>query len=345
MGNSPSAPSPEESVLPVIDIGAFASGDANQRRVIADRLDHAFCTVGFCYVSNYEDVLPAEDLASMRAEASDFFATDAATKQKSVIDGANTGYLALGSENVAASTGKASKRADPVESLRFPAYQEDGGVWRAANAAEDCPWRAATWVPATPPGFRQAAVRYWAGATKLMLLLMEMTELALELPPAFFTANSYAQPGTLLRVASYPVEGAQADEDTLRYGAHTDYDGFTILNRNDEDIALQIQTANGSWIAVPSPPGTLTINIGDLLARWTNNRWRATVHRVANPPAGTAAAPRLSMAYFTGPHPKTLVECVPSAKCQPDNPKYAPITAIDHVMQKIQMSQKALSAA
>ena len=59
--------------------------------------------------------------------------------------------------------------------------------------------------------------------------------------------------------------------------------------------------------------------------------------------AGTAATARLSMAYFTGPHPTTLVTCAPSAKCQQHAPKYEPITAIDHVMQKIMKSQKALS--
>jgi len=259
------------------------------------------------------------------------------------MDGANTGYLAVGSENVSASEGRASKQPDPVESLRLPAYQEEGAVWHATNAADECPWRDASWMPTTPTRFASAAVAYWAGATRLMSLLMELTELALELPTGFFTANSYAQPGTLLRVAYYPVS-ANADA-ALRYGAHTDYDGFTILNRDEHDAALQIRTTEGEWINVSSPPGTLTINIGDLLARWTNDRWRATIHRVGNSPAGTAPAARLSLAYFTGPQPQTLVQCVPSPKCQSDAPKYAPITAIEHVMEKIRKSQKALDLA
>ena len=82
--------------------------------------------------------------------------------------------------------------------------------------------------------------------------------------------------------------------------------------------------------------GTLTINIGDLLARWTNDRWRATPHRVA-PPSGGQSQPRLSVVYFTGPHPDTLVERLPSRKCgdgtQP--PLYAPITAREHVELKV----------
>ena len=85
-----------------------------------------------------------------------------------------------------------------------------------------------------------------------------------------------------------------------------------------------------------APAGTLTINIGDLLARWTNDRWRATPHRVA-PPSGGQSQPRLSVVYFTGPHPDTLVERLPSRKCgdgtQP--PLYAPITAREHVELKV----------
>jgi isopenicillin N synthase-like dioxygenase len=87
---------------------------------------------------------------------------------------------------------------------------------------------------------------------------------------------------------------------------------------------------------VPSPPHTLTINIGDLLARWTNDRWRATMHRVAAPPTSQAAASgRLSIVYFTGPAPETVVACLPCAKCTQGAAKYAPITAEQHVTEKM----------
>ena len=83
----------------------------------------------------------------------------------------------------------------------------------------------------------------------------------------------------------------------------------------------------GNWAAVPSLPDTLTINIGDLMARWTNDRWRATRHRVQAPPAGSAAAAcgRLSLVYFTGPNPSMPVQCLPSAKCDCENSKYPSI--------------------
>ena len=99
----------------------------------------------------------------------------------------------------------------------------------------------------------------------------------------------------------------------------------------------------GSWAAVPaSLPDTLTINIGDLMARWTNDRWRATRHRVPAPTAGSAAAAcgRLSLVYFTGPNPSMPVQCLPSAKCDCENPKYPSITLEENVQAKLLAAQR-----
>ena len=155
-------------------------------------------------------------------------------------------------------------------------------------------------------------------------------------------------------------------------GAHTDYDGFTILAREEEPHGdqggaggLEIKEQHGGgggcrdeaggWRAVASPPGTLTVNIGDLMARWTNDRWRATMHRVRSSPYSTAAAAggggtllpsRLSIAYFTGPHPSTLVDCLPSAKCLEGRggKRYPPITAAENVDAKLSAAAVGASA-
>ena len=103
------------------------------------------------------------------------------------------------------------------------------------------------------------------------------------------------------------------------------------------DGGLEIELSDGTWAPVPSLPGHLTINVGDLFARWTNDRWRATRHRVTLPKGAAAAAGRLSVVYFTGPHPDTVVSCLPSTKCKRLNggPQYPPIKAGDHVRMKM----------
>ena len=105
----------------------------------------------------------------------------------------------------------------------------------------DCPWLG----DACHQRLCKAAKAYWVGATQLMFELQSLAELALGLPTGFFDA-SYRRPGTLLRLAFYPPtvgssvfsdnsgaeESGQIEPPTAwRYGAHTDYDGFTILQR------------------------------------------------------------------------------------------------------------------
>lgn len=312
----------ENLVTPIINLYKFTQGTSEERKEIARTFDDAFRNVGFVLLSNYQHLLSEEVISSLRSEGKTYFALPLQEKEKNKVDGP-IGYLGPGAENVAASAGKAADEPDPVESLNLSAYQEK--TWCASNAHAECPWQNESYVPKAK-AFRDTAVDYFAGATKVMTELMRLSELALNLPPNYFD-EFFERPGTLLRVAWYPPTKKQQ----LRYGAHTDYDGFTILQRHEGDDGLEIQVG-AQWVPIVAPANTLTINIGDLLARWTNDRWSSTKHRVAQ-----SATPegRLSIVYFTGPHPEAMVECLPS--CLPENskPKYEPITAFEHVQAKM----------
>eukprot|EP01051_Picozoa_sp_SAG22_P016583 SAG22_NODE_2368_length_2652_cov_2.835096_2_plen_141_part_00 len=129
------------------------------------------------------------------------------------------------------------------------------------------------------------------------------------------------------------------------------YHPQTFLSRPAGQPGLEIQLRSGEWVSVVPPENCLVVNIGDLLARWSNDRWRATMHRVANPPPrqhpvaeaeAEADDSALSVVFFSGPHPDTVVECLPSTKCRGDGPdrvaKYPPVTAAEHVRQKIELA-------
>ncbi|KAL1521306.1 hypothetical protein AB1Y20_020975 [Prymnesium parvum] len=326
-------------MVPRIDISRFAHGNTEERAEVAAAFDKAFCSVGFCLLVGIEEWLPPHVIQNARAAAHRFFLSSPQAKRRAYLDGV-VGYLPPGAENVSSSAGTPSASPDPVESLNLPGYQERGSEWQARLEGCDCPWEKAPWLP---EDLTRPLAEYWRGATSLMLLLMSLSELALDLPPGYFD-KSFERPGTLLRIAWYPPQapGEETAQPQLRYGEHTDFDGFTLLQREGDSAdnpGLEIETAGGEWMAVDSSPGTLTINIGDLLQRWTNRRWRATMHRVAKPAPGSVASTqgRLSVVYFTGPHPETLVECLPFPKCVSAScpPKYAPITALDHVLQKM----------
>jgi isopenicillin N synthase-like dioxygenase len=265
----------------VIDISRFLHGSEAERAAVAAAWDEAFTGVGFCLLTGFESLLPTASVRSLRETATRYFAQSTKDlKMQAHVDGM-VGYLGVGDENVAASTGETNSVPDLVESLNLPGYQEPSAPWRSDPSAGEVPWRDAAFARALPAELADAAAEYWRGATRLMLSLMELSELALDLPAGTF-APSFAEPGTLLRLAYYPAGAAAPNQ--LRYGAHTDYDGFTLLERGEEggeegSGGLEIQDClSDAFRPVPAPPGTLTINIGDLLARWTNDRWRATPH-------------------------------------------------------------------
>ena len=80
--------------------------------------------------------------------------------------------------------------------------------------------------------------------------------------------------------------------DQLRTGAHTDYGAMTILASTDAQGGLEVQMPDGQWRAVQAQPGEFVVNLGDMMARWTNDKWASTLHRVANPPVGMAQSRR-----------------------------------------------------
>ena len=91
----------------------------------------------------------------------------------------------------------------------------------------------------------------------------------------------------------------------MRSGAHTDFDALTVLRPDGAPGRLQVMTKAGVWAEAPIVPGAFIVNIGDLLARWTNDRWVSTLHRVVNPPGAEAKrSRRLSLGYFQEINPR-----------------------------------------
>jgi isopenicillin N synthase-like dioxygenase len=164
--------------------------------------------------------------------------------------------------------------------------------------------------PAAPAGFEQAATAYYRTMSRLITSLMRLAALALDVEETFFDDKVDRSIGTM-RLNYYPAQAVPPAPGQLRASAHTDYGGFTILSGEDVPGGLQVLTRGGRWVDVPTTPTTFVVNIGDLLMRWTNDRWLSNLHRVVNPPAGDGRA-RLSIAFFNHPNYDTLIECLPS---------------------------------
>lgn len=95
-----------------------------------------------------------------------------------------------------------------------------------------------------------------------------------------------------------------------------------------------MQTRQGDWIPVPSIPGTLVVNVGDALQRWTNDHLRSTPHRVVNPQGEASYHSRYSVALFCDPNPDVDLVCLPQCQSERDPARYAPITAGDYLRSR-----------
>ena len=153
--------------------------------------------------------------------------------------------------------------------------------------------------------------------------MMELTALALGLSESFFQ-DKIDKHITAIRLNYYPEQTAAPKPGQLRAGEHTDYGLLTILNGENVPGGLQVKTRAGDWIDTETDQDTFVVNIGDLLMRWTNDRWVSNIHRVVNPPDSVAArSKRLSIAFFHHPNYDALIECI----APPGKAKYPPVNS------------------
>jgi len=177
------------------------------------------------------------------------------------------------------------------------------------------------------PGYRATAEAYLAAMMALGARMLRVLALSLGLPPAHFERH-FTSPMVFLRPLHYDATRSDPDAGVFGAGAHTDYGLLTFL-ATDEVPGLQIH-AGGAWRDVAPRPGCLIVNLGDMLERWTNGRYRSTLHRVVT----RGGQERYSVACFYEPNFTARVECLPCC-CGPDAPpRYPPTTAGQHILDK-----------
>jgi len=139
----------------------------------------------------------------------------------------------------------------------------------------------------------------------------------------------------------YPALTEAPARGQLRTGAHTDFGALTIFAMTDEKGGLEVRMQDGRWSSVVVGPGELVVNLGDMMARWTNDRWKSTLHRVANPPAlRDAMSRRQSIGYFMHPNFDAKITCFPTCRDAEADPLYPTIIAGEHIAAKIEKSHE-----
>jgi len=151
---------------------------------------------------------------------------------------------------------------------------------------------------------------------------------------SYFT-DKFDRQASVGRVIRYPAVTQPPLPGQLRAGMHTDYGTLTFVRGDDTPGGLQVRHRQGGWIDVHIPPDGFCCNIGDLMARWSNDRWVSTLHRVAVPPPDTLALDRISLVFFQNPNPDTVVRCFESCIGPGEAEKYPPVTVSEHYLGKL----------
>jgi len=311
--------------VPVIDVAPFLAGDADATRTIAHQVDEACREIGFLTIIGH-GISEAQIDAARRA-GRDFFELPLEQKQHTPRPSheSGRGYTVFGDQALAYSLG--------VETP--PDLQESFGIGPLDVLLDDPYYHAPeAWTfftpniwPESPAEFRPALSGYFARVDLLTRDLMRLFALALGLDEQYFS-DKVDRPVSSMRIVHYPpLRGAPRDSQ-LRAGAHSDYGSITILQTDDESGCLQVKTRSGAWVDVLPPPGAFIVNLGDLMSRWTNDRWISTLHRVAVPLDGQGRS-RLSLVFFGQPNYDTVIECLPTCRGPGEPPKYPPITTVE----------------
>jgi isopenicillin N synthase-like dioxygenase len=303
----------DQGRIPVLDIGPYLAGAPGAAAPLARAIARTCEDTGFLVVANHS--IAPELPARVFAVAAEFFARPEAEKLACKIGELNIGYLPFGGQTV---------RHSPVNQNTRPNFSESFYITR--DRAPDHPdivnkkrliglnrW------PAGMPEFRAATMAYYAAMEAMTTRLVPVFATALGLPDHYF-ADAFAEPNCTIRLIHYPPQPDPADNE-FGFAPHTDNNFITFLAQSALP-GLEVRTEEGEWIRPPAIPGTFVVNTGAMLARYSNDRFRATPHRVIN----RNDRSRYAIPFFLGPNHDSIVAPVPTCTGPDNPPRYEPTT-------------------
>jgi isopenicillin N synthase-like dioxygenase len=308
-------------MIPVINL-TKSYENLTYRRELAEQIDEICQNIGFFIITGHSiDEKIQNDMMKVSKE---FFHLPLSIKRE--ISGSKDypyGYKGLNDENLSRGYEKSSSSSVLLSDLKesFSIGPEHEGEIR---------W------PTKPLTMPSIWLNYYKQCQYLSQHLYKLFALALNLDEHWFD-NKINEHRSALRSLYYPSCSSPLPDNQYRSSAHTDYGSFTIL-KQDFIPGLQVQNRfDGKWINVPFVENSFVINLGDLMSRWTNDRWISTPHRVVAPSDKTndnLYPSRQSIAFFCLINPDEMVTCIPTCSSKDQPAKYPPIKSWDLIMQK-----------
>lgn len=278
----------------------------------------SFKRYGFAVVADHGLDQTIIDAAVDDAKA--FFALPTEEKKRYHIEGTGgaRGYTPFGVE-----TAKDAKVSDLKEFWHVGRELPEGSHLRQYMADNIWP---------ELPGFKAHVLGLYDALDAMGGKLLRAVAHYLGLDDGFFEPT-VKDGNSVLRLLHYPP--VPDDAPGVRAGAHEDINTITLL-LGAEEAGLEVKDRDGQWLAINPPPGSLVVNVGDMLQRLTNHVLPSTSHRVVNPAPERRGFSRYSTPFFLHFQPEYVIETLPSC-ITPDNPnRYPePLSSHDYLLQRL----------
>ena len=300
--------------IPVIDVSPLESGSGAALEQVAEELCLAARTVGFFYIANHG--VAQDQLDAIVEIAHEFFAAPEEQKRSVSISPFHRGWLAMGGAKMYGSV-EADLKESFIWGLDIPPDDPDfvaGGRLLAPNR-----W------PEFLPGMRETLTDYFDAAQACGTRLLRAFATGLKIDSEHFLKD-FDKPVSRGSLIYYPSDPPRLRGEHYGSAPHTDYGTMTLLYQ-DQVGGLQIKGRSGAWVDATPIKGTYVVNVGDLLARWSNDRFESTAHRVVS----SGGRARYSVALFVDPNWDATVRPVTAAG---EAAKYGPVRCADYILDR-----------
>ncbi len=309
--------------IPLIDLGGCLDADALAARASADSLVDALAVTGFAYLGGHT-IEPAVRAAAFAASR-EFHAGNDEQKRALAINRFHRGYMGMATSTIVTSTVASVTRPNLSESLMLmhELAPDDPDLLAGMPLQGPNQW------PDFVPDFRPRVERYLVEVDRLARYVVRLIAMGLGLPARALDRH-FDKPTTFLRLLHYPPQPPDNVAGSIGSAPHTDYGIITLLAQDDSG-GLQVRPRGGEWIDAPPIADTFVLNVGDMLARWSNDRLVSTPHRVINRSGGD----RHSLPYFFDASMDSIIESLPTCTDVAHPPRYSPVRYGDYLMTRL----------
>ncbi len=304
--------------IPIIDLGPYLAGEEGAREDAATALRHAFEHIGFYFITNHG--VPRSLIDGTFEAAQRFHNLPLEKKLEIKLNEYNIGYLPMRG----GTTRHSQLNNDNKPNVNEAFFMARELAVSHPNVLADQPFRTANKWPADLPDFREACLAYVDALEALALKLVPLYAIALDLPADHFD-KAFSEPMYKLRMSHYPPQEVDADNE-FGLAPHTDTSFMTLLAPNKVP-GLSVRGPSGAWFDVPVNDDAFLVNGGDMLRRWTNDRFLATPHRVVN----RTGEERYAIPFFFDCGAEVVMSCLPSCTSPDRPPNYDPITYVEYM--------------